>query len=260
MPSTRRALPFILLVLAAVLVAASPAAAASPADPNSWCGTHPLNLPIFAAQHQAYERQLARQRLAGSLPEKAAPVVFQSGNVAVIEDDGSIVRRLNLFDLAGRAMQILRRPKGITVVRSPLDVKDFTGDKLPLGDGRVSRTLAAGSVMSCRPLQALSMQHTSKCAGALATTIGFAYESPACSPFSRASLKRRRSVCSGATMSRRRGARSSRPRWFWAASTRLLSRPMRFMRAFRAVFIGPLLRLRRPPGVRRPLARAIAAR
>jgi len=134
MPSTRRALPFILLVLAAVLVAASPAAAASPADPNSWCGTHPLNLPIFAAQHQAYERQLARQRLAGSLPEKAAPVVFQSGNVAVIEDDGSIVRRPNLFDLAGRAMQILRRPKGITVVRSPLDVKDFTGDKLPLGD------------------------------------------------------------------------------------------------------------------------------
>jgi hypothetical protein len=129
MSSIRRALPFVLAALAS-----APALAAPAAGPHGWCGTHPLNLPVAQARDAAFERHLERQRRAGRLPLKSAPVVFQSGNVAVIEDDGTIAVSPKPFDLDGRSVQFLRRPKGLSAVRSPLDFKDDVGEKLALGD------------------------------------------------------------------------------------------------------------------------------
>ncbi|MCP4657596.1 MAG: hypothetical protein GY856_19495 [bacterium] len=117
-----------------VLTAASPVSAAPPTAPNHWCGSHPGKLLISAARHDFHQRHLARERRAGRLPMKSAPTVLQEGQIAILEDDGTATRLPMPFDLQGRSIQFLRRPKGMSAVRSNLGFKQLIGDRLDLGD------------------------------------------------------------------------------------------------------------------------------
>lgn len=90
------------------------------------CGTHPLGLELMLARH-------LRAQSSGEV--KSAPSVSRSGHLAVIEDDGSLISAPNPFDLAGRSFQLLRRPRGMSAVRSKLGVKALVGTRLDLADG-----------------------------------------------------------------------------------------------------------------------------
>ncbi len=114
--------------------AAAQLGAAPPTDPQHWCATHPGRLLITAARHDLHQRHLARERLAGRLPMKSAPTIFQDGHIAILEDDGTATRGPNPFDLQNRAIQFLRRPNGMSAIRSNLDLKHLVGDRLDLGD------------------------------------------------------------------------------------------------------------------------------
>jgi len=122
-----------------LILTASPLAAASPGDPPSWCGTREGSELIAAARHEELQRHVERERRAGRLPAKAAPVVYQDGQVAVLDDDGTATRADRRFDLTGRSIQFLRRPKGVSAARSNLEYKSLIGDKLPLGDNDTVR-------------------------------------------------------------------------------------------------------------------------
>lgn len=122
----------VLVVLA--LPAAPPAAAAPPAQDGSWCGTHALTGLVSLARHEAHERHLAREQREGRLPLKMAPKVTQVGQIAVIEDNGTLFPPPKRFDLQGQSMQFLRRPKGMSAVRSATGFLDLIGDKVNLGD------------------------------------------------------------------------------------------------------------------------------
>lgn len=117
-----------------LILSAPPLAAASPGDPYPWCGTEEGSELIAAARHEEFQRRLERERRAGRLPAKSAPVVYQEGQVAVLEDDGTATRAHRRFDLTGQSIQFLRRPRGMSAVRSSLGYKGLIGDKLPLGN------------------------------------------------------------------------------------------------------------------------------
>ncbi|MCP4658141.1 MAG: hypothetical protein GY856_22245, partial [bacterium] len=108
------------------------------ADPHSWCGSEISRLVISVARHQQFERRLERERrlvrAAGAAPE--APFdAYQVGQIAVIEDNGSLLSEANPFDLAGEAMQFLRRPnQSMSAVRFTRGIKTPLGTRLALGD------------------------------------------------------------------------------------------------------------------------------
>ncbi len=127
----RRAAP-IALGLALVFTAAAPAGLAAASSEDGWCGTHPAALAVAVARHRYFQRH--PERLTGPLPAKSHGAVRQAGEIAVIEDDGSLFIAPKAIDLQGASMQFLRRPKGASAVRSPLDFKTVLGDKLEIGD------------------------------------------------------------------------------------------------------------------------------
>ncbi|MCP4655301.1 MAG: hypothetical protein GY856_07775 [bacterium] len=128
-----------------ILTATSQVGAAPPTDPTHWCATHPGRLLISAARHDLHQRHLARERLAGRLPMKSAPTILQEGQIAVLEDDGTVTRPPSPFDLQGRAIQFLSRPKGMSAVRFNQDFKQLVGDRLELGnDDSVEVSFPAG--------------------------------------------------------------------------------------------------------------------
>ena len=66
--------------------------------------------------------------------ESTAPRVYQDGQIAVIEDDGSLIQPPRTFDFSGRSIQFLRRPKGTSAVRSKLGFKQLIGERVePVG-------------------------------------------------------------------------------------------------------------------------------
>ncbi|HEX9737395.1 MAG TPA: hypothetical protein VGG06_35985 [Thermoanaerobaculia bacterium] len=119
-------------VLVSLLLAA-PAGAA--VDPGAhWCGTERAGVALAAAEHGYLARRLARERAGGRLPPKTHDTVRQVGQVAVFDDDGSLFIAPKRVDLQGASLQFLRRPKGLSAVRSELDFKAALGDRLGLGD------------------------------------------------------------------------------------------------------------------------------
>ncbi|MCP4657411.1 MAG: hypothetical protein GY856_18555, partial [bacterium] len=108
------------------------------ADPHSWCGSEISRLVISVARHQQFERRLERKRrlvhAVGAAPE--APFdAYQVGQIAVIEDNGSLLSEASPFDLAGEAMQFLRRPnQSMSAVRFTRGIKTPLGTRLALGD------------------------------------------------------------------------------------------------------------------------------
>ncbi len=124
-------------VLAILLLCAAAPPLGAASDPEAhWCGTSRSGLEIGIARHEHFERYLERERRAGRLPPpvKSHDTVRQVGDVAVIEDDGTLFLAPKVIDLQGASMQYLRRPKGMSTVRSHLDFKSVLGTRLDLGD------------------------------------------------------------------------------------------------------------------------------
>ncbi len=126
----------ILIPTLLLLTVTTPLTAAPPsADSHTWCGTtDPTATLIEIAQHEAFQRSLERKRSTRPLALKLAPTIEQVGQVAIIRDDGTLIRPPNLFDLQGESMQFLRRPRGIGAVRSALTFKQLIGDRIEIGD------------------------------------------------------------------------------------------------------------------------------
>ncbi len=120
------------LGLVFVLTAALPAALDAASAEGQWCGTHPAGLAVAQARHLYFERHL--RRLAGRRHRKSHAAVRQAGEIAVIEDDGTLFIEPRTIDLQGASMQFLRRRRGASAVRSSLDFKTVLGDKLAIGD------------------------------------------------------------------------------------------------------------------------------
>lgn len=130
---------FPLVLLLPTLLAAAPAAEAAPAGGDAWCATHPARLAVALARHQSHQRQLERAvaRQSGLLPQ--APIhVSRYDQIAVIEDNGTIIDPPRPFDLAGQSIQFLRRPKGMSAVRSNVGYKELIGTRRPMGDDSVT--------------------------------------------------------------------------------------------------------------------------
>ena len=125
------------LVALFVLGPVAPAHGAPKPGPHPFCGTHEASLPVAKARHDFFQRQLASKRQAGEIPLKSSPDVYQQGQIAILDDDGTATAVPRPFDLAGNAIQYLRRPRGMSAVRSPLGLKELIGDKVELGDDDV---------------------------------------------------------------------------------------------------------------------------
>lgn len=122
-----------LSAFALVLAVTGPALFAATGAGEHWCGTSPYDIAVYAARHDYFARHFDRE---GRQPfvKTHDGTVRQEGDVAVIEDDGTLFIAPRPFDLGGSRMQFLRRRAGMSAVRSPLDFKNLIGDKLPLGD------------------------------------------------------------------------------------------------------------------------------
>ena len=65
-----------------------------------------------------------------------APTVTRSGDVAVIEDDGTLMIPPNRVDLAGRGIDFKRRKDGLrATIKSSVPIKKSLGSKLDMGLG-----------------------------------------------------------------------------------------------------------------------------
>lgn len=133
MKQNRRLVLFPLVVLV-VLTLATPLFAAPPSVSPEWCGTHPARSLVAEARHQYFQRQLALQRQNGQVPVKSALTISQVGQIAVLDDDGTVTALPRTFDLVGRSIRFLRRPGGMSAAFSPLRLRELIGDRLDLGD------------------------------------------------------------------------------------------------------------------------------
>lgn len=133
MPQISKSFIVSFLVFSAV-VATSTAGGAPRTEPLSWCATEPAVDLIALARHDYFQRRVVREREQGRLSLKSAPNVFQVGQVAVLEDDGTVTFPANTFDLEDSSIQFLHRPLGMSAVRSPLGFKRILGRKLNLDD------------------------------------------------------------------------------------------------------------------------------
>ncbi len=122
----------LLAALTAALMAPALAAEVVEGD-GSWCGTGRITFELSRARDEFQERRLRREAPGGVLRPKS-PTIYQDGQIAIIENDGSLLSLPNAFDLQGASMQFLRRPKGMSAVRSHLDFKSTLGTRLELGD------------------------------------------------------------------------------------------------------------------------------
>ena len=136
------------LVVSIVLIALTAVPALARPVPNShehhaWCGTHPDNAVIAIARDAKAQRRLAREHDAfqkAGVPFKMEPVrASRFGGIAILEDNGTLIQPDNRFDLAGQSLQFLRRPRGMSVVRAPIDYIDTVGELLPLTDDSAVR-------------------------------------------------------------------------------------------------------------------------
>jgi hypothetical protein len=114
--------------------------AASPAGQRGWCGTARASArdAVWAHREQAARRELERDGRAGLQAGTtgvgaARTSDFDSGQIAVLEDQGDLALLRNLFDLAGAGLQFA--PSGsYAVSRVDRPVAVVAGNKLPLGD------------------------------------------------------------------------------------------------------------------------------
>ncbi len=135
------------VILFPILLAAPLAAqaAAGAGAETSWCGAHPARLAGTLARHQRHQRQLERHPVLAETSGRARTAsvnVYHVDQLAIIEDDGTLIAPAAPFDLSGKSIQFLRRPRGMSVVRSAVGYKDQIGERLllPFGSSYVPFT------------------------------------------------------------------------------------------------------------------------
>ncbi len=122
-----------------ILLVAWPVAAAGPSGPGSWCGTRDTLLEEVLAAHR---RNLERLRpdlnpfaaAASTLTPLPAVNVTRDGDLALIEDDGTIILPPNPVDLNDLGVRFRRRKKTFKVTRYTGGLGATLGEKLPLRD------------------------------------------------------------------------------------------------------------------------------
>jgi len=104
-----------LLLLALSVRTIMPVIAAS-SDPDSFSGTYPGRILTELALHRKFAAERARSGFSPERSLAAAPV--DSGNVAVIPDDGSLVLPANRFDLDQKGILFQPAAGGYTIAAS----------------------------------------------------------------------------------------------------------------------------------------------
>jgi hypothetical protein len=103
-------------------------------------------------RHERNLKRLERLRQRGFQPQQAT-INTDVGDLAVIEDDGTLVMPPNPFDLENQAILYTPNPTGgydVSLTTEPLDtelgtkVTGFTGSEVPLDDGFTRVTFAEG--------------------------------------------------------------------------------------------------------------------
>lgn len=118
-------------------------------DSAFWCGTHDWGIEEALARREWNLRRLNRDHAPSSQLRAQAirtgPRVRQEGNVAVIEDDGTIVADENLFDYQSQSLSFLRKRKiGFKVKTLSGSLDANLGDKLTIDDDDTVRVDLAG--------------------------------------------------------------------------------------------------------------------
>lgn len=106
----------------------------SAASNHSFCGTYPGR--VYDELRKAKELRLLMEgkRYRPALSARSS-VTGDIGNIAVIEDDGSIVSPANPFDLAGQVLKAIPSGAGTyTLSRQTGNVNQNLGTRLPLTD------------------------------------------------------------------------------------------------------------------------------
>lgn len=100
---------------------------------HPYCGTHSHRADSLIANHIATRAQRPLRGLAAALPSTqiaAGALVSQVGEVAVVRDQGDLIKRANILDLQGKALEF-RPGYTVSAISYPLDPD---GTPVALGD------------------------------------------------------------------------------------------------------------------------------
>jgi hypothetical protein len=105
------------------------------------CGREETRLAIADSKHRLFERRLARRRsielrdgnVAGVATSRG-PGVKKVGQVAVIDDDGTLISAANRFDLENDGLQFRRKKKGLKTAVFGGGIAADRGARIAIGD------------------------------------------------------------------------------------------------------------------------------
>ena len=127
-----------LLLLTLGVPAAAPARTVHDPGVDGWCGTRASNPAISYARHLYNQKRLDRERgdrlVVGEPGVRQAFTVTKRKNIAVIEDDGTILLPPRLFDLINNGVQFKRSGPGTRAERFVGGVSDVRGNPIAIGD------------------------------------------------------------------------------------------------------------------------------
>jgi hypothetical protein len=106
------------------------------------CGSEETHLAIAFAKHELFERQRARERpdipfaaaSAGVRTSTTGVQVRKVGNVAIVDDDGTLVSDANPLDLERRGLQFKRKKNGVRAATFDGSIGEVPGEKIAIGD------------------------------------------------------------------------------------------------------------------------------
>jgi hypothetical protein len=103
------------------------------------CGNEETHLAIAYAKHEQFNRQRARENreipfTAASATATSELVVKKVGNVAIVDDDGTLVSDANPMDLDGSGIQFKRKKNGVAGTKFGGGITDARGEIITIGD------------------------------------------------------------------------------------------------------------------------------
>lgn len=108
------------------------ATAATITDEHSWCGTTRSGVAVAMATHRDLQGRLDRDPWRKAM--LGGPQALRDGNIAVLVDDGSIIREPNPFDLDDAGIKYTKKKKGLVASGFPGGITGERGVQLDLGD------------------------------------------------------------------------------------------------------------------------------
>lgn len=120
------------LLLINILDGAGAVTAATITDEHAWCGTHRWGMAVASATHRDLQARLDRDPMRKAM--LGGPQTLRDGNIAVLVDDGSIIREPNPFDLDDTGIKYTKKKKGLVASASSGGITGERGLRLDLGD------------------------------------------------------------------------------------------------------------------------------